>query len=87
MQIENDIRYAGYLLLEREQIERRRRLSHRPIPDGFDYGLVQHLRAEAREKLNRIRPQTLAQAGRVSGVTPADLAIVLLALEGCTGRA
>ena len=87
MQIENDIRYAGYLLLEREQIERRRRLSHRPIPDGFDYGLVQHLRAEAREKLNRIRPQTLAQAGRVSGVTPADLAIVLVALEGCTGRA
>ena len=82
VQIENDIRYSGYLALEREQIERRRRLSHRPIPDGFDYAVVRHLRAAAREKLARVRPRTLAQAGRVSGVTPADLAIVLVHLEG-----
>ena len=86
-QIENDVRYAGYVLLEREQIQRRNRVSQRPIPVRFDYAQVQHLRAEAREKLNRVRPQTLAQAGRISGVTPADLAIVLLALEGRAGGA
>ena len=81
-QIENDIRYAGYLALERERIERQRRLGERSIPDGFDFAAVRHLRAEAREQLARIRPRTLAQAGRVSGITPADLALVLVHLEG-----
>ncbi|MGB8852703.1 MAG: tRNA uridine-5-carboxymethylaminomethyl(34) synthesis enzyme MnmG [Pirellulales bacterium] len=81
-QIENDIRYAGYLALERERIERQRRLGERLIPEGFDFAAVRHLRAEAREQLARIRPRTLAQAGRVSGITPADLALVLVHLEG-----
>ena len=81
-QIENDIRYAGYLALERERIERQRRLGERLIPEGFDFAAVRHLRAEAREQLVRIRPRTLAQAGRVSGITPADLALVLVHLEG-----
>lgn len=80
-QIENDIRYAGYLALERERIERQRRLGERLIPEGFDFTAVRHLRAEAREQLARIRPRTLAQAGRVSGITPADLALVLVHLE------
>jgi tRNA uridine 5-carboxymethylaminomethyl modification enzyme len=81
-QIENDIRYAGYLALERERIDRQRRLGERLIPEGFDFAAVRHLRAEAREQLARIRPRTLAQAGRVSGITPADLALVLVHLEG-----
>jgi len=84
-QIASDIRYAGYLALEREQIERRRRQGARVIPDGLDYAAVRHLRAEAREKLERVRPRTLEQAGRVSGITPADLAIVLVHLEGRGG--
>ena len=82
VQIENDIRYAGYLALERERIERQRRHAERPIPDGFDFAGVRHLRAEAREQFERIRPRTFGQAGRVSGITPADLALVLLHLEG-----
>ena len=82
VQIENDIRYAGYIALDRERIERQRKHSQRPIPDGFDYSGVRHLRAEAREQLARIRPRTLGQAGRVSGITPADLALVLVHLEG-----
>jgi tRNA uridine 5-carboxymethylaminomethyl modification enzyme len=82
VQIENDIRYAGYLTLERERIERQRRHAERPIPDGFDFAGVRHLRAEAREQFERIRPRTFGQAGRVSGITPADLALVLLHLEG-----
>jgi tRNA uridine 5-carboxymethylaminomethyl modification enzyme len=82
VQIENDIRYAGYVALDRERIERQRKHASRTIPEGFDYGSIRHLRAEAREQLARIRPRTLGQAGRVSGITPADLALVLVHLEG-----
>ena len=81
VQVENDIRYAGYLALDRERIDRQRKMAERLIPVGFDYAAVRHLRAEAREQLARIQPRTLGQAGRVSGITPADLALVVLALE------
>jgi tRNA uridine 5-carboxymethylaminomethyl modification enzyme len=81
-QIMTDVRYEGYLALERQRIERQRGHAERPIPDGFDYAGVRHLRAEAREKLATVRPRTLGQAGRVSGITPADLALVLVHLEG-----
>jgi tRNA uridine 5-carboxymethylaminomethyl modification enzyme len=84
-QVENDIRYAGYVKLERERIDRRRAVASRSIPQGFEYASVQHLRAEAREQFERIRPQTLGQAGRVRGITPADLALVLVHLEGRSG--
>jgi len=79
-QVVTDIRYAGYLALDRGRIDRQRRLQERLIPEGFDYAAVRHLRAEAREQLTRIRPRTLGQAGRVSGITPADLALVVLSL-------
>jgi tRNA uridine 5-carboxymethylaminomethyl modification enzyme len=81
VQVENDIRYAGYLALDRERIDRQRKMAERLIPEGFDYAAIRHLRAEAREQLARIQPRTLGQAGRVSGITPADLALVVLALE------
>ena len=81
-QVENDIRYAGYVKVERERIERQRSVASRSIPPGFAYANVRHLRAEAREQLDRIQPQTLGQAGRVRGITPADLALVLVHLEG-----
>jgi len=86
-QVERDVRYAGYVALDRERIERQRKHAQRPIPEGFDYGAVRHLRAEAREQLARIRPRTLGQAGRVSGITPADLALVLVHLEAPPSRA
>ncbi len=80
-QIMTDVRYEGYLALERQRIERQRSHAERPIPQGFDYSNVRHLRTEAREKLAAVQPRTLGQAGRVSGVTPADLALVLVHLE------
>jgi len=85
-QVVNDIRYAGYVKVERERIDRQRAVASRPIPPGFEYANVLHLRAEAREQLERIRPQTLGQAGRVRGITPADLAVVLVHLEGRRGQ-
>lgn len=86
IQIEYDIKYAGYVTRQEQQVDRQKRLSDKKIPEHFDYAMVRHLRTEAREKLLRIRPITLAQAGRISGITPADLALVLTYLEGGTRK-
>jgi tRNA uridine 5-carboxymethylaminomethyl modification enzyme len=81
-QIAYDAKYAGYLGREEILIERQQRLRERQIPENFDFTTVRHLRAEAREQLARFRPTNLAQAGRVSGITPADLAVLLVHLDG-----
>ncbi len=81
-QIVCDARYAGYIGRQEAEIARQQRLAARRIPPDFQYDLVPHLRAEAREKFSRIRPVDLAQAGRISGITPADLAVLALHLEG-----
>ena len=77
-----DVKYSGYIKRQETQIERSRRWGDRHIPDGFDYASVTHLRMEAREKLARIQPRDLGQAGRISGITPADLAVLAVHLEG-----
>ena len=64
-----------------EQVERFRRLEHKPLPANLDYAAVPQLRAEAREKLRRVRPRSLGQAGRISGVNPADIATLLVYLK------
>jgi len=58
------------------------RLAAKRIPADFQYGRLEHLRAEAREKLSRVRPTNLAQASRISGITPADIALLMVHLEG-----
>lgn len=80
-QVVFDVKYSGYVTRQQQQIERQRRLAEKRIPDYFDYNLVGHLRHEAREKLSQIRPVSLAQAGRISGITPADLALLLAHIE------
>jgi tRNA uridine 5-carboxymethylaminomethyl modification enzyme len=77
-----DIKYAGYVARQQADVERQRRLAAKRIPRSFDYGRIVDLRAEAREKLTRIRPVDLSQASRVSGITPADIALVMVHLEG-----
>jgi tRNA uridine 5-carboxymethylaminomethyl modification enzyme len=81
-QITYDAKYAGYLVRQDVEIERQNRLSARRIPADLDFSKMAHLRAEAREKLLRFRPGDLAQAGRISGITPADLAVLAVHLEG-----
>jgi tRNA uridine 5-carboxymethylaminomethyl modification enzyme len=78
-------KYSGYIERQALQVERFQRLESKPIPAHFDYQGVPQLRAEAREKLSRIRPASLGQASRISGITPADLAVVLLYLEAPRG--
>jgi tRNA uridine 5-carboxymethylaminomethyl modification enzyme len=76
-----DVKYDGYIKRQEVDIERSRRLETRVIPSATDYGLMKHLRIEAKEKLERIRPLDLAQASRISGITPADIAVLTVYLK------
>ena len=80
-QVTRDAKYSGYVARQRIDIARQERLAARRIPGDFDFHSVSHLRAEAREKLSRIRPADLAQAGRITGITPADLAVLTVHLH------
>jgi tRNA uridine 5-carboxymethylaminomethyl modification enzyme len=76
-----DIKYEGYITRQQTEVERHQRLASKTIPASFDYYRIGPLRSEAREKLSRIRPLNLDQAKRISGITPADIALVLAHLE------
>ncbi len=80
-QVVLEAKYSGYIHRQAEQVERFQRMESRPIPAQFDFAAVPQLRAEAKEKLGRIRPANLGQAGRISGISPADLAVLLIYLE------
>src|SRR5262249_51229497 len=71
-------KYGGYIARQSEQVARFRRLEHMMLPRDLDYDAVPQLRAEAREKFRRVRPHSLGQAGRISGVSPADIATLLV---------
>ncbi len=86
-QVVYDVKYAGYVARQEVQVARQQRMAERRIPEQFDYAGLVHLRAEAREKLARVRPTNLAQASRISGITPADLALLVVHLEGRSKRA
>lgn len=80
-QVVIETKYAGYIRMQERDIERQQKVQAVRIPDHFDYLAVPQLRMEAREKLHRVRPRDLAQAGRISGITPADLAVLMLYLR------
>ena len=80
-QVEITVKYQGYIDRQLRQVEEMRRLESRPLPHGLDYSSLTGLRLEAREKLSRIRPLNLGQASRISGVSPADIAVLMVALE------
>jgi tRNA uridine 5-carboxymethylaminomethyl modification enzyme len=85
-QVTLEAKYSGYIHRQAQQVERFQRLESKSIPAHFDFAAVPQLRAEAREKLARIRPVTLGQASRISGICPADLAVVMIYLESRTCR-
>ncbi len=78
---EISIKYEGYISRPLRQVEEMRRLEERPLPPDLDYLSIAGLRLEARQKLDEIKPQNLGQAGRVSGVSPADLAVLMVYLK------
>ncbi len=77
-----DVKYAGYVVRQQTEVDRQKRLVAKRIPASFDYCRIDQLRAEAREKLSRILPTNLAQASRISGITPADIALLMVHLDG-----
>ena len=80
-QVEIDTKYAGYLQRQRDEIARAQRNEGTAIPDAFDYASVRGLSAEAQQKLERVRPQTVGQAQRIPGMTPAAISLLLVHLE------
>ena len=79
-QAEVNIKYKGYIEKEKENVAKLNRLENVKIPEGFDYIKITSLSSEAKQKMNKIRPKTLAQAGRISGVSPADINVLMVYL-------
>ena len=80
-QIEIEIKYEGYIQKARRDARHLRAMDQMKIPQDIDYAQMAHLSLEARQKLNEIRPMTLGQASRISGVNPADIAVLAMALQ------
>ncbi|MGD0843335.1 MAG: tRNA uridine-5-carboxymethylaminomethyl(34) synthesis enzyme MnmG [Geobacteraceae bacterium] len=85
-QVEIQVKYHGYIERQLEQVERSRKLEGTRIPDGFDYAAIPGMTAEVREKLMRFRPDTLGQASRIQGVTPAAISVLSIALKARSTR-
>ena len=77
-QVETAVKYAGYIRKQAEQVERFRRLEEKRLPADIDYLAVKALSTEAAQKLQRLRPSTIGQAGRIPGVNPADINVLLV---------
>ncbi len=80
-EVEIQIKYAGYLARQEKQVAEFKKEESRRLPEGIDYNSISGLRLEARQKLSEIRPMSIGQAGRISGVSPADIAVLLIWLE------
>jgi tRNA uridine 5-carboxymethylaminomethyl modification enzyme len=80
-EVEIQLKYEGYIKKQRKQIEKQKELENKKIPSNIDYTEVSGLRLEAREKLEDIRPISVGQAGRISGVSPADISVLTIYLE------
>ncbi len=78
--VETDVKYAGYIKRELAEVERQKKLEDKFIPEDMDYGKIKGLRLEAGQKLAKLRPATVGQASRISGVSPADISVLLMYL-------
>ena len=80
-EVEIQIKYEGYIKLQEEQVEKFKKLEQKVLPKDIDYSEIKGLRLEARQKLNKIKPNSVGQASRISGVSPADVSVLLIYLE------
>lgn len=80
-QVEIDVKYDGYIRRQEAQVAEMHRLECKKLPDSIDYTNITGLRLEAIEKLSKIRPENVGQASRISGISPADITVLLIYLE------
>ena len=80
-QVEIQIKYEGYIRLQEAQVEKFKKLEKKKLSAKIDYNDIKGLRIEARQKLNKIKPSSVGQASRISGVSPADISVLLIYLE------
>lgn len=80
--LEIELKYSGYIKIQQEQIDKMRKLESKLLPSDVDYTSIKGLRLEAQEKLNKFKPLNVGQAGRISGVNPADISVLLIWLSG-----
>ena len=80
-EVEIEVKYKGYIKLQQQQVEKFKKLERKLLPQEIDYSEIKGLRLEARQKLNKIKPNSVGQASRISGVSPADISVLLIYLE------
>ena len=80
-EVEIQVKYEGYIKMQEEQVEKFKKLERKLLPNDIDYSKIKGLRLEAIQKLNNIRPNSVGQASRISGVSPADISVLLIYLE------
>ena len=81
-QVNINLKYEGYIKRQMKQVEHFKKLENKKIPENIDYEQVYSLRIEAKQKLQAVRPASVGQASRISGVSPADISVLLVYLEG-----
>ena len=80
-EVEIQVKYEGYINLEQKQVEKFKKLERKKIPEDINYDDVKGLRIEAKQKLIKVKPLSVGQASRISGVSPADISVLLIYLE------
>ena len=85
-EVEIQIKYEGYIKLQEEQVEKFKKLENKVIPEKIRYDEIKGLRLEARQKLDKVKPISVGQASRISGVSPADISVLLVYLEQMKGK-
>ena len=80
-QVEIQVKYEGYIKLQQEQIDKFKKLEEKKLAESIDYSEIKGLSLEARQKLNKQKPTSVGQASRISGVSPADIAVLLVYLQ------
>jgi len=85
-QVEIEIKYKGYINRQLSEIKKLSGVEKYMLPQGFDYFSISGLTYEAREKLSKVKPNTLGQASRIAGVSPADISVLIMVLKQRTGN-
>ena len=80
-EVEIMVKYEGYIKMQEKQVEGFKKLEKKLLPDDVDYNTIKGIRLEARQKLNKYKPYSIGQASRISGVSPADISVLLIFLE------